>query len=141
MFTVLAEAATLYLRFRSEITATEFNQTAPLLLQIHHMFWSVPLLVVVWLVWRNVRLSGALLGIALGFGPQRSPAPLCSASLDRGNTAGTGRDGLSPGNSLSLGGIDNAGNRKEDQPDLRPLLAKEGRAFRTTSSSYPHPTL
>jgi hypothetical protein len=64
--TVLVEAITIYLRFRSGVSATEFNKTAPLLLQIHHMFWSLPLLVVVWLVWRNVRLSGALLGIALG---------------------------------------------------------------------------
>ena len=64
--TALVEAVTLYLRFRSGITATGFNETAPLVLQIDHMFWSVPLLVVVWLVWRNVRLSGALLGIALG---------------------------------------------------------------------------
>ena len=64
--TVLVEAITIYLRFRSGVRATEFNKTAPLLLQIHHMFWSIPLLVVVWLVWRNVRLSGALLGIALG---------------------------------------------------------------------------
>ena len=64
--TVLVEAITIYLRFRSGVSASEFNKTAPLLLQIHHMFWSIPLLVVVWLVWRNVRLSGALLGIALG---------------------------------------------------------------------------
>ena len=28
------------------MSATEFNATAPLLLQIHHMFWSVPLLLV-----------------------------------------------------------------------------------------------
>jgi hypothetical protein len=64
--TVLVEAVTIYLRFRTGVSASEFNKTAPLLLQIHHMFWSVPLLVVVWLVWRNVRLSGTLLGIALG---------------------------------------------------------------------------
>ena len=64
--TVLVEAVTLYLRFRRGIRATEFNQTAPLLLQIHHMFWSLPLLAVVWLAWRKARLSGALLGIALG---------------------------------------------------------------------------
>jgi len=64
--TVLVEAITIYLRFRSGVSASEFNKTAPLLLQIHHMFWSIPLIVVVWLVWRKVRLSGALLGIALG---------------------------------------------------------------------------
>jgi hypothetical protein len=64
--TVLIEGVTLYLRFRNRMTASEFNQTAPLLLQIHHMFWSLPLLLVVPLVWRKPGLSGALLGIALG---------------------------------------------------------------------------
>ena len=63
---VLVEAVTAYLRFRSGIAATEFNKTAPLLLQIHHMFWCVPLFLVVPFVRRNVRLSGALVGIALG---------------------------------------------------------------------------
>jgi hypothetical protein len=63
---VLIEAVTLLVRFGSGITATEFNRTAPLVLQIHHMFWSVPLLVIVPLVWRMPRLSGILLGIALG---------------------------------------------------------------------------
>ena len=41
--TLVVEAVTLYLRFGRGETATEFNKTAPLLLQIHHMFWSVPL--------------------------------------------------------------------------------------------------
>lgn len=65
--TVLVETVTLYLRFRSGITATDFNKTAPLLLQIHHMFWSLPLLLVVPFVWRKPMLSGTLAGIALGF--------------------------------------------------------------------------
>ena len=65
--TLVVEAVTLYLRFGRGQTATEFNRTAPLLLQIHHMFWSVPLLAVLPLVWRRPRLSGVLLGIALGF--------------------------------------------------------------------------
>ena len=64
--TVGVEAVTLYLRFGRGETATEFNQTAPLLLQIHHMFWSVPLLAVLPFVWRKPRRSGVLLGIALG---------------------------------------------------------------------------
>src|ERR1017187_2829645 len=51
--TVLVEAVTAYLRFRGGIMATEFNKTAPLLLQIHPMFWSLPLLVIVPLVWRK----------------------------------------------------------------------------------------
>jgi hypothetical protein len=64
--TVLVEAITVYLRFHKGINATEFNRTAPLLLQIHHMFWSIPLLLVVPPLWRKTRLSGALLGVSLG---------------------------------------------------------------------------
>ncbi len=64
--TLLAEAITLWLRFGRGIEATEFNRTAPLLLQIHHMFWSVPLLVAIPLCRRWTRLNEALLGIALG---------------------------------------------------------------------------
>ncbi len=64
--TVLVEGITLSLRLGSGITATEFNRTAPLLLQIHHMFWSLPLLLVTPLLWRKPKLGGALLGIALG---------------------------------------------------------------------------
>jgi hypothetical protein len=64
--TALVEAVTLYLRFFSGITAIEFNQTAPLLLQIHHMFWSVPLAAAAVVVWRRDRLRIALLGLACG---------------------------------------------------------------------------
>lgn len=65
--TLLTEAVTLYLRFGRHQTATEFNKTAPLLLQIHHMFWSVPLLAALPLCWRWPRLSGTLTGIAIAF--------------------------------------------------------------------------
>jgi hypothetical protein len=65
--TVLTEAVTLYLRFGLQRTAVEFNRTAPLLLQIHHMFWAVPLLPLIALVWRRPGLGGALCGIAWGF--------------------------------------------------------------------------
>ncbi len=64
--TVVAEAVTVYLRFIRGETATEFNKTAPLLLQIHHMFWGVPLLLVLPFVWRRPRVTGVLLGVALG---------------------------------------------------------------------------
>lgn len=64
--TIVIEVVTLSLRFHSGITAVEFNRTAPFLLQIHHMFWSVPVLLVVPLVWSRPRLSGILLAIALG---------------------------------------------------------------------------
>lgn len=64
--TALAEGITAWLRFHSGITATEFNVSASLLLQIHHMFWSIPLFVIVPFIWRKARLSGAILGISLG---------------------------------------------------------------------------
>jgi hypothetical protein len=64
--TIVAEAITVAVRFGGGLSAAEVNHALPLLLQIHHMFWSVPLLLVVPLVWRWPRLSGALLGIAAG---------------------------------------------------------------------------
>jgi hypothetical protein len=65
--TVFVEGVTLYLRFGLQRTATEFNRTAPLLLQIHHAFWAVPLLVVLPLVWNWPRASGCLAGVSAGF--------------------------------------------------------------------------
>jgi hypothetical protein len=64
--TVLIEAATIAIRFLSGVSAVEFNKTAPLWQQIHHMFWCVPLLIVAPFVWRRPRISGALLGLSLG---------------------------------------------------------------------------
>ena len=64
--TALIEAVTIYLRFHSGVNAAEFNRTAPLVLQIDHMFWSIPLFAVAPFVRRSPRLSGALLGIGLG---------------------------------------------------------------------------
>jgi hypothetical protein len=64
--TVVVEGVTLYLRFAAHVTAVEFNTTAPLLLQIHHMFWSIPLFLVATFFWRLPRTSGAILGIASG---------------------------------------------------------------------------
>lgn len=64
--TVVVEAGTLWLRFGRHLSAVEFNTTAPLLLQIHHLFWSVPLLLLVPFFWRSPRTSGALLGLACG---------------------------------------------------------------------------
>jgi hypothetical protein len=64
--TILIEALTIYLRFGRGVNAAEFNKTAPLLLQIHHMFYSIPLLLAVPFLWRKPGLSSALLGIALG---------------------------------------------------------------------------
>lgn len=65
--TILTELVTLYLRFGVGKTAAEFNETAPLLLQLHHMFWSVPLFMIAAPAWKRPHVSGAILGIAIGF--------------------------------------------------------------------------
>jgi hypothetical protein len=64
--TLLVEALTLWLRFGRGVQATEFNKSAPLLLQIHHMFWSAPLLFVAPFLLGRPRLFDALIGISLG---------------------------------------------------------------------------
>lgn len=65
--TLIVEAITVYLRFRAGIDAVAFNaKSPPLLLKIHHMFWSVPLLLILPLIWRFPRTSAAILGIACG---------------------------------------------------------------------------
>ena len=60
--TVLVEGVTLYLRFATGVAATEFNATAPLLLQIHHMFWCIPLFLAAPICWRLPRASSAMIG-------------------------------------------------------------------------------
>lgn len=64
---ILVEGITLYLRFGLQRTAAEFNRTAPLVLQMHHMFWSAPLLVILPFAWNHPRLSGWLAGVSAGF--------------------------------------------------------------------------
>jgi hypothetical protein len=64
---LLTEAATVALRFGGSLSAAQFNAASPpLLLQIHHALWSIPLLACVPFLWRWPRLSGALLGISFG---------------------------------------------------------------------------
>ena len=41
--TVVIELATVAIRFGGGVAAAEFNETAPFLLRIHHLFWSLPL--------------------------------------------------------------------------------------------------
>jgi len=65
--TLVAEAVTLSMRFGTGLTATEFNRTAPLLLQIHHMFWSIPVLLPLVFLWKRPHISGTLVGVAFGF--------------------------------------------------------------------------
>lgn len=66
--TVLIEAVTVALRLGTGMSGEEVCRDAPLVVRMHHLFWSVPLLLVVPipLVWRSRRWSGALLGIAVG---------------------------------------------------------------------------
>jgi hypothetical protein len=64
--TVIVESATLWLRFGRGVQATEFNKSAPLVLQIHHMFWSVPLLIVAPFLLSRPRIFDPLIGISVG---------------------------------------------------------------------------
>lgn len=48
--TLVFEAVTVSLRFYAGLRVEDFNKTAPLWQQIHHMFWSVPLFVLLPLV-------------------------------------------------------------------------------------------
>lgn len=64
--TALVELVTLYLRFALGATAIEFNRTAPILLQMHHMFWSIPLLLLAAICRPMPRTSTVLRGIAAG---------------------------------------------------------------------------
>ena len=64
--TVVVEAITLWLRFKGGVQATEFNRTAPLLLQIHHMFWSIPVFIVAAVLHNRSHIVVALVGIGLG---------------------------------------------------------------------------
>lgn len=62
---IVMELVTCWLRFGRQISATEFNQTAPLVLQIHHMFWSLPIFAVAWAVRRFPKTSRFLTALGL----------------------------------------------------------------------------
>jgi hypothetical protein len=66
LFTLVGEGLTLAMRFGGGMTATEFNEHAPFLLQIHHLFWGVPLLAAAWLTrrWKAVAATLAALAVA-----------------------------------------------------------------------------
>jgi len=64
--TVLSEAVALFTRFGLGVDAAQFNRTAPLVLQLHHMFWSLPLFAVAAAMRPFPRVRRALLGIAIG---------------------------------------------------------------------------
>ena len=84
--TVLVELITIILRFQAGVIAVEFNKTAPLLLQIHHMFWSIPLFAVAPFTWKRPWLSGTILGIAVGFIASDAIQHLIVLPLTVGNT-------------------------------------------------------
>ena len=46
VFAVICEALTLIARFGLNVSAEEFNKTAPFRLQVHHMFWAIALVAV-----------------------------------------------------------------------------------------------
>lgn len=64
--TILTELVTLWLRFGLGATAAEFNRTAPLVLQVHHMFWSIPLLLLAAISGQRPRTNDLFRGIAAG---------------------------------------------------------------------------
>jgi len=64
---LLMEAVTVGVRFGGHVSASEFNKTAPLALQIHHMFWGIPLAALALMVLRWNRRAAEWLG-ALAFG-------------------------------------------------------------------------
>lgn len=65
--TAVGEAVTVLARIVAGQSAAEFNATGPpLLIQIHHMFWAVPLLVVAACLWRRELVRSRLLGLSLG---------------------------------------------------------------------------
>lgn len=66
VFTLVGEAIAVALRQAMGITAVEFNRTAPLWLQVHHMFWSVPLLALAWVAQRWPRPAGMLAAVGVG---------------------------------------------------------------------------
>jgi VanZ family protein len=63
--TALGEAVTVAARFGGGVSAREFNRTAPLLLQIHHMFWALPLGAAAFVLRRRPRVAGWLAAIAV----------------------------------------------------------------------------
>jgi len=65
--TVVIEGVTVGSRLASGQSAAEFNARShpPLLLQIHHMFWSLPVMLVAWVV-RGRAVSNVCWGPAFG---------------------------------------------------------------------------
>ena len=64
--TLIFEMATVACRILTG-SAGEFNQrNPPLLLQIHHMFWSMPFLVALPFIWSIARIRNPIAGIAFG---------------------------------------------------------------------------
>lgn len=64
--TALVELVTVWVRFRGGVTAEEFNPTAPFILRIHHLFWSLPLFAAAAIVRSRPPVRRALLGVAFG---------------------------------------------------------------------------
>ena len=66
-FTLIFEMITVGCRIQTGMSAVEFSQSnPPLLLQIHHFFWSLPFLVALPFIWPVVRIRNPVAGIAFG---------------------------------------------------------------------------
>ncbi len=66
--TVIGEAITIVARLVSGTSAAEHiaRTNPPLILQIHHMFWAIPLLIWAALIRKNRLLRSRVVGLALG---------------------------------------------------------------------------
>jgi len=66
--TLIGETITVIARLVSGVSAAEYiaETDPPLILQIHHMFWAVPLLIWAALIRKNRLLQHRVVGIALG---------------------------------------------------------------------------
>src|SRR5262245_21585612 len=65
ILSIVVELLTLALRFGTGLTAREFNKAAPLFLQVHHLFWSIPLLAMAAAMSNRPRIFEWLIAMAI----------------------------------------------------------------------------
>ena len=63
--TLLMEIVTIVVRLASGKSAVEINPGLPLLLQLHHMFWSIPVFVLALIFRRKAAVAGFLWGMGV----------------------------------------------------------------------------
>jgi hypothetical protein len=65
--TVIVEAVTVLTRLITGMSAADFNaKDPPLILQIHHMVWSIPLFLIALLFYRKRSVCQVLVGLGIG---------------------------------------------------------------------------